>query len=218
MSDGIVKVSQILVLAGIFFLVMAFLHILPSMFMHNKLCSEDNMRQAFAEYIPSGETLVAGIYATVQESKMTVVFRKCRGVEGKLIPDENGGVLSLDKGKFAEYEIYFGITQAHLLIVECRENKHYYQYTNEPDVQGMEVPELDAELDWADIGIRYPLEDVQGCELKDGRMGSIRCTLMLKNGTYFKMTLPDNAGPNADMPHHTEYRAAILARLTGTGI
>ena len=171
------------------------------------------MRQALSKYLPHGETLMAGIYATVQESKIITVFKNCRCIEGKLIPDENAGVLSLVKGKYAEYSVYLGITQSDLLIVECEKNKHYYEYSNEPDVQNMDVQELGSELDWNDIGIVFSLEDVQNCDVKKGRMGSVLCTLTMKNGTYFKLSLPETAGPNGDMPHHTEYREAILTRL-----
>lgn len=214
-SDRMVTVTKILVFASIFFLILDFGHILPSLFSHNKICNEVNMRQALSKYIPYGENLMAGIYATVQESKINAVFRKCRCIEGKLIPDENAGVLSLVKGKYAEYSVYLGVTQSDLLIVECEKNKHYYEYSNEPDIQNMDVQELSTELNWEDIGISFPLEDVQSCKVKKGRMGSILCILTMKNGTYFKLTLPDSAGPNGDMPHHTEYREAILTRLGG---
>ena len=212
-SDRIVKVTQILVLASVFFLVLDFGFILPSLLSHNKICNEVNMRQALSKYLPHGETLMAGIYATVQESKIITVFKNCRCIEGKLIPDENAGVLSLVKGKYAEYSVYLGITQSDLLIVECEKNKHYYEYSNEPDVQNMDVQKLGSELDWNDIGIVFSLEDVQNCDVKKGRMGSVLCTLTMKNGTYFKLSLPETAGPNGDMPHHTEYREAILTRL-----
>lgn len=35
----------------------------------------------------------------------------------------------------------------------------------------------------------------------------------MKNGTYFKLALPDNAGANGEMPHHMENREAIITRL-----
>ena len=118
-SDRMATVTKILVLASIFFLILDFGHILPRLFLHNKLCNEVNMRQALSKYIPNGEILMAGIYATVQESKINAVFKKCCCIEGKLIPDENAGILSLVKGKYAEYSVYLGITQSDLLIVEC---------------------------------------------------------------------------------------------------
>ncbi len=214
-SDTIVTVTKILVLASIFLMVIDFGHLLPKLLLHDKICNEANMIQAFSKYIPAGETLVAGIYATVQESRINAVFSKCRCIEDKLIPDENAGVLSLVKGKYAEYSVYLGITQSDLFVVECEKNKHYYEYSDVPDMQNMDVQELDTELNWEDIGISFPLEDVQGCKVKKGRRGSKICTLTMKNGTYFRMTLPDCAAPNADMPHHAMYREAILTRLGG---
>lgn len=217
-SDRLITVSQIIVFVGIFFLILAFVHILPSLFAHNKICSEANMRQALGKYIPCGETLLAGIYATVQESSVTAVFGKCRCMEGRLVPDEAGGTLALIKRKVLEYEIYLGITQSYLLIGECGKNRHAYQCVDGPDVREEDVKELTSELLWEDIGTSFPLEDVQSCEVRKGLMGAILCTLTMKNGTYFKLTLPDNAGPNADMPHHTRYREMILARLGGVQV
>lgn len=215
-SDRTVTLSKIFVLAGIFFLIMDFGHILPSLLSHNKICTEVSMRQTLSKYIPIEESLVAGIYATVQESKVTAVFGKCRCLEGRLVPDENGGVVALNKEKYAAYDIYLGITQSHLLIVECGKNRHYYECTNEPDMQQIDVQELSTELSWDDIGTSFLLEDVQSCEIKKGRMGAMLCNIIMKNGTYFKCTLPDSAGPNGDMPHHIEYREMILARLGNT--
>lgn len=215
-NDRLVTLSKILVFAGIFFLIMDFGHILPSLFSHNKIRSEANMRQVLSKYIPCDETLLAGIYASVQQSKVKAFFGKCRCEDGKLVPDENGGVLSLDKEKYAAYEVYLGITQSHLLVVECTKNKHCYSCTIEPDIPSQDVQELSAELNWEDIGNCFLLEDVQNFEVKKGSFGSTLCTLTMKNGTYFKLLLPYAAGPNGDMPHHTEYLEAILARLRGT--
>lgn len=56
---------------------------------------------------------------------------------------------------FLVLDFYLGITQSHLLIIECGNNKHYYQYSNEPDMQSMDVEELSAELNWEDIGTTF---------------------------------------------------------------
>lgn len=212
-SDRSAMVCQICALAGIFFLVLDFGHLLPSLFSHNKIYTEANMRAALSKYIPYGEALIAGIYAIAQESKVDVVYGKCRCMEGKLVPDENAGVVSFSKEKYAEYEVYLGITQSKLLIVECGKNKHYYQYSDEPDMQSMNVETLCSELDWEDIGTVFSTDEVQSCKTKKGRMGRILCTITMKNGTYFKLALPDNAGANGEMPHHMENREAIITRL-----
>lgn len=46
-------------------------------------------------------------------------------------------------------------------------------------------------------------------------MGSVKCNIAMKNGTYFKLLLPKLGGLGGDMPNHTQYRDAIIAHLGG---
>jgi hypothetical protein len=69
-----------------------------------------------------------------------------------------------------------------------------------------------------DIGTCYNLTDIQKCEIKKGWMGSVKCNIAMKNGTYFKLLLPKLGGLGGDMPNHTQYRDAIIARLGGGSI
>lgn len=127
-----------------------------------------------------------------------------------------GKHLHWTKKKCCSYNIYIGITQSRLLIVECEKNKHAYSLESEPDVPETEVQNLQEELLWNDIGISFPLEDVQVCETQKAGFGRIMCTIKMKNGDYFKLELPDSAGPfKGDMVHHIEYREMILTRLGG---
>lgn len=49
-------------------------------------------------------------------------------------------------------------------------------------------------------------------------MGSVKCNIAMKNGTYFKLLLPKLGGLGGDMPNHTQYRDAIIACLGGGSI
>lgn len=215
-GEYLAEISTILVFTGLFFLVMAFGYIVPGMVGRDKKFTVANMEHMMEQYIPRGESLLAGIFAVAKESDVTAVYGKCRCIEGKLLPDANGKTLALEKRKCSSYNIYIGITQSRLLIVECEKNKHAYSLESEPDVQETEVQNLQEELLWNDIGISFPLEDVQACETQKAGFGRIMCTIKMKNGDYFKLELPDNAGPfKGDMVHHVEYREMILTRLGG---
>ncbi|MCI8359879.1 MAG: hypothetical protein HFE86_00900 [Clostridiales bacterium] len=229
-DDRIVTISKIIVMTGIFFLTLAFGYLLPALLSHKKrkrkkggpdmpeIFDEANMRQVLGKYIPDRETLLAGIHAVAKETSVTGVFGKCMRMEDGLVPDEKGGVIVLNKKKYSTYDVYLGVTQSFLVMAECEKNSYYYQFDSEPDVGKADIQELAAPILFADIGTCFPLTDMQSCEIKNGWMGSVKCFITMKNGSYFKLILPKLGGLGGGMPHHTEYRAAIISRLTGSGV
>lgn len=223
-SDGIVNGTKILVLIGIFFLVVAFGYLLPRLITKKNgdanngtpdISDEANMRQIFEKYIPNGETLLAGIHAISKETNITGVFGKCVRTASGLIPDENGGTVALNKKKYSAYDIYLGITQYSLIITECERNSYYYQFDDEPNVSEADIQEVTANILFDDIGTCFPLTAIQNCVIKNGWLGSVKCFITMKNGSYFKLMLPKLDGLGGGMPHHTEYRETIIARLGG---
>ena len=56
---------------------------------------EDRMMQALGRYVPAGETVRAGIHGIGIDSEVKEIFGKCVLVDGRLYPDENGGVLEV---------------------------------------------------------------------------------------------------------------------------
>ncbi len=172
------------------------------------------MRQALGRYIPDGETLEAGIHAVSRETSIVAVFGKCVYAGDRLRRAENGGALILRKKKYAPYDVYLGVTQSCLLIAPCEENKYLYDFDAVSDAQ---VKPLAADLLLADVGTCFPLSDIQSCEVKKGIMGSVKCTVTMKDGSRFKLMLPKLGGVGGGMPNHARYRAAILARLSGEG-
>ena len=173
---------------------------------------ETNMRQTLGRYIPNGETLLAGIHAISKETVIKVIFGNCARTEKGLVPDENGGVI-VHKEKYAGYDVYLGITQYSLVITECERNRYLYQFEEIPDLSGANIQEVTSEILFTDIGKCFPLADIKSCEIKKGWMGSVKCFITMKNGSYFKLMLPKLGGLGGNMPHHTEYREAIIARL-----
>ncbi len=172
------------------------------------------MRRTLERYIPSGETLEAGIHAVSRETSIVAVFGKCRYAGDRLCRDENGGVMVLSKKKYTPYDVYLGVTQSCLLIVQCEENKYFYDFDAAPE---REAQPLAADLLLSDMGTCFPLADIQSCEVKKGIMGSVKCTVTMKDGSRFKLLLPKRGGLGGDMPNHAQYREAILQRLSGEG-
>lgn len=122
-GEYLAEISTILVFTGLFFMVMAFGYIVPGMVGKDKKFTVANMEHMMGQYIPRGETLLAGIFAVAKESDVTAVYGKCRCIEGKLLPDADGKTLALEKKKCCSYNIYIGITQSRLLIVECEKKQ-----------------------------------------------------------------------------------------------
>lgn len=226
-DERIVTISKIAVMTGIFFLVLAFGYLLPASIAHKKrtrggggsdmseIFDEMNMRNALAGHIPDGETLLAGIHAVAKETEARGVFGKCVRTQSKLLPDANGSTVALSKTKYSTYDVYLGITRSCMVIAECEENDYLYRFEDAPDTRGAYIREVTSEIDLADIGTCFPLADIQSCELKKGWMGSIKCSITMKDGSYLKLMLPKLGGLGGGMPHHTQYREAIVARLSG---
>lgn len=179
----------------------------------SEIFSETNMRQAIEVYIPNGETLLAGIHAVSKETKITGIFGKCTPAGDKLIPAENGGIIALNKKKYSAYDIYIGISQYSLVITDCERYQYLYQFDEKPDASESEIQEVTSNLFFIDIGRHFSLTDIKSCKIKNGWMGSVKCFITMKNGSYFKLMFPKLGGPGGGMPHHTEYRDAIIARL-----
>ena len=183
-----------------------------------EIFDEANMRRVLGEYVPGQEALLAGIHAIAKETSVTGVFGKCRRMEDGLVPDENGGAVAITKKKYSTYDVYLGLTQSFLVVAACEKSAYYYQFDNEPDLEKSNVQELTAPISFTGFGTCFPFADILSCETKKGWMGSVKCLITMKNGSYLKLILPKLGGLGGGMPRHTEYRAAILSRLTGSGI
>lgn len=223
-ADVDVEIYKIIVLTGVFFLVLDFGYALPNLVKIHKaekgghdsseIFDELNMRKALEQYIPDGESLLAGIHAVSRETCIKAVFGGCVLGEDRLIPGEEEDCVALSKEKYAAYDLYLGITQTFLMIVGCERNQYYYRFDSRPNVDRKDAQQITSELLLSDIGTCFPLADIQNCEIKNGRRGSIKCFITMKNGSYFKLLLPKYGGMIGGMPHHTEYRERIVRQLT----
>ncbi|MCI8951120.1 MAG: hypothetical protein HFG49_13965 [Lachnospiraceae bacterium] len=147
----------------------------------SEIFDENNMRNILENCIPDGETLAAGIH---------------------------GITLQINKKKTSKFDVYIGITERYLLVVECEERIYLNNFYHIPDLR-KGVAE--------DIGTCFLLEDIKSCEMKNGIMGAVNCSITLKDGSFLKLQMPKRGGLGGGMPHHTEYREKIMARLGAFG-
>ena len=174
---------------------------------------ETNMRKALGECMPQGETLEAGIHGIGLETEIRWVFKSCALVGEQLVPKENGKTLEVRKSKYADHDLYIGITQRYLVLAECEEYKHLYEYNEVPALEAAWAEELTAPVSIKERGASFPLADIQSCELKKAWMGAVKCRIVMKNGSSLKLMFPKLGGLGGGMPHHKEYRERMIARL-----
>lgn len=212
-DDSKVTYTKICVIFGLFLIFMDFFFTLPKLTKKDPFADEAEMRKKFEKHIPESESLVAGVYAKATESLTNLKYRKC-GIKGNsLVKDENHEFIFMERRKYTEYLIYIGITQTKLLIVECDRYKHYYAIHETLDCPLDSVPVLEEEIDLNDVGVKYDIREIAKFEVKNGKQGSKNAVLTMKDGSYYKITIPDNAGPNAKMPKHDENSKKLLDTL-----
>lgn len=236
------NITKSIFMIGVFFLVLGFGYTLPVLLSARKksgkaastvidfssvsaeavkssdVFDEANMRYNLAKYIPDGETLLAGIHAMAYESSVICVFSGCVRMEDRLHPDKDGRTVALTKKKYNSRTIYIGITQNHLVMTDCGMTPYYYQFDEKPDeglLKEANIQEVTSDILLTDIGGCFPLTDIQNCKIKNWWLGSVKCFITMKNGSYFKLMFPKLGGLGGGMPHHTEYRDAIIAQLGG---
>lgn len=226
-DDRIVEISKIVVLAGVFFLVMGFAHALPMIIQgkkskdgtvatgENDIFNEANMRVALNKYVPAGETLIAGIRTVTKESSASCVFDKCVLTEDDIRPAEDGKIVSVRKKKLCTYDMYLGITERSMVVADCGMYKYYYEFNTVPISSNLKIQTITEPISLGSLCKCFALEDIESCKVKKGMAGSLNCVITMKNGDYFKLMIPKVGSFGGGMPHHEEYRDAILKCLSG---
>ena len=175
------------------------------------------MRRTLTKNLPEGETLLAGVHGIGMGVKIIETLPNCVYVEGEgLIPTPEGkNILHITKEKHAKFDLYLGVTEHYLLLAQCESNKWYYEFRNLkaltefPSAENAPLPSLE------DIGTRVPFSFIQSCMVKKAWMGAVVCSVETETGSSIKVMLPKRGGAGNGMPHHAEYRKAILERLGG---
>lgn len=144
---------------------------------------------------------MSGIF---DEGNMMQVLNSCLPDGETISAGIHGITLQVNKKKTSRFDVYIGITEYYLIVAECEERKYLNEFYRIPDKRKT-VAE--------DIGTCFPLAQIQSCEIKNAVMGAVNCSITLKDGSFLKLQLPKRGGLGGGMPHHTEYREKIIARL-----
>lgn len=175
---------------------------------------EKNMMYALGKYLPSGEKIIAGIHACASESQVNGIFTGCTLDDITLFPSQGGGEIKVRRSKYSGYDIYLGITSRCLVIAECEDNRHLYEFDVDIDPKIVAATKVREVFSLKDMGTCYPLEEIWHTEIRKGWMGSVKCNMEMKNGDYFKLMFPKRGGLGGGMPHHEQYRDEIIACLS----
>lgn len=100
-----------------------------------------------------------------------------------LFPDENGTSIEISKSKYSKYDLYIGITQNYLIMSECEEYGHYYEFDDKPDTEGIEIRYPNNIPSIERIGNCFPFSDIRECTVKKAWMGSYNCFIKMKDGS-----------------------------------
>lgn len=170
--------------------------------------------------LPGNQTLRAGIHAVLKRAVVTRLYRNAH-VDGVnvIAPTEENSVLFVRKSKICDFDAYIGVTQDWLLIVPCDEPMwayEIYRVTDEAQVReyaGLATP-LESPMPASSIVPVVPLASVAEFTAKKNWIGAYNCRLVMSDGDEFKMLLPRLGGLGGGMPHHKEYRDAIVSALS----
>lgn len=191
----------------------------------SQIFNEQNMIKSLSGSIPEGEKFVAGFCADAKETSIIRVYSNCvpvmdtKGQVDYILPAiENGEPLDgavtfkVTKKKYAEHSVYIGITQNYLVLTECSENMHYYEF----DIikSSPFAVDLTEKITPRDIKYVFPFDDIQDVTIKKGIFGSLKCNITIKDGSYFKLMFPKRNGLGGGMPHFDEYREKIVNKLS----
>ena len=112
--------------------------------------------------------------------------------------------LQVNKKKTSFFDVYVGLTENYLLVLECEERLYLNGEYKIPDWRKT-VAE--------DLGSCFALAEIQSCEIKKSIMGAINCSLTMRDGGFIKLQMPKRAGLGGGMPNHLANREKILACL-----
>ncbi len=214
-SDRELELLKCVTLVGVLCLIFAFGHCLPRLIKLARgdlgIYDEENMRKVLSKYVPTGESLIAGICAMAHRVDVKYIFRNCVYKEGILTPSVNTPAFKLHKFNAKGFEMYVGVTEKHLIICECEPCQYYYTVENLPAFGDIVGEEILYPVEAKDIGHCLALEDINGGSIKRIRGGSMRYVLNFINANKLKFTVKKSTF--IEMPHHQEYQKIIISSL-----
>lgn len=210
-----------MVLAGVFFLVLAFAYLTPALIKAGKgdfgIMDSEKAKKELAKYLPAGEALQAVVYADGLQTKTNHMFGKCEVIDDELVPNETIDAFFVQKAKCATHGLYIGITEHSLLFTECEENKHAYSYgpleMTAEEYANYGIEPITRRIPLREIGTHaFPLAAIEKCQMKNTALGCVKCTVDFCDGSLLKFQINNGAGYG--MPEHKENRDKLVARLS----
>lgn len=217
-SDRVVTLYKTSAFIGLFFLVLAFGYLVPVLIKVNRgefgISEERKIMQSLEKHLPEREILTAGVSGSALEVRISTIFKGCIYDGEKIIPSENDEMLRVNKSKVVSFGVYVGITPNYLIFVQQEENKWYYDIDKVRNADEKTAIEVSDCILLKDMGVCFPIAEIQSCVMKKIWMGAVRCTVTMKNGSFLKFQLPKIDG----LPHYEEYRKAILDCLSSSTV
>jgi len=179
---------------------------------------DGNLRAVLERYLPQGETLTAGVHCVGLEVRLQERFCGAVVIDGTVAPLEGEDVppILFTKSKDTWFDAYLGLSEHHLLFAPCEDESWHYQ-VEKLDDPADDLTHIDCPIPFDAIGTCFSLTEVTGFEQKKSIMGSINCRITLRDGSCLKLMLPKRGGVGGGMPHHAQYRDAIITRLNKAG-
>ena len=98
------------------------------------LGEEKSPISASGKHVPISDNSISETTSCISFSPIPGLssFEKCAYMEDRIVPDERGGIIALNKKKYSAYDIYIGITSSSLVIAECEEHNYFYEFDDKP--------------------------------------------------------------------------------------
>lgn len=177
---------------------------------------ENNMKDRLGNYIPEGETLLAGIHCVNKELHIFRYYQNSVPHEDRVfkLEDVEPKILQVSKSKYSTDDLYIGITQNYFIVTTCTDCKFFYEFDYVKEDVPLELENIEKFVYLKDIGHCFRLSDIVKCEFKNHLLGAVKCNLEFRDKSTFKLILPKKAGLGNGMPDHAECREKIIACLT----
>lgn len=190
---------------------------MSSVFSENRMLEE---LVPLIDELPGNQEFQAGVHGVMKKVVITRVYRNAILDDNNVIvPTDGDSILYIRKSKLCDFDAYIGITPDWLLVVPCNEEKWAYESFRITEPEKIKefldyAQPLEAPLPASYIIPVIPLASIADFSAKKNWIGAYVCRLEMSDGDEFKMMLPRLGGLGGGMPHHKEYREAIVSKLT----
>lgn len=176
---------------------------------------EKTMLEKLNQFVPEGETLIAGVKAIGNSMEVRQCFSYVTVLDDDTLTRSEvdpSCVYDVQRNKYATHDIYIGITNNYLVFNECELYKHAF-FVNKAKPGEFVPVEVKENVSIRGFGHAQELKNIKSVKIKSGLLGQKKCVISFNNGSCFKFSIPKKAGVGNGMPHHKEYRDKIVEVL-----